>query len=128
MTHGRKTFLVSLGVGLVIGIIVFFLNTQNMESLFGRLCDGCFVAAVMVLGAGGLKFASNKGAFDMMGYSLKSVFHIHLPGTKTSNETEDFYDYTQRKAGKRRGASGILLAGLVYLVLASIFLILYSLV
>lgn len=95
------------------------------------LCDGCFVAAAMLLGSGGLKFARNQGTFDMMTYSMKSVFHLHFPFAKMNSpleeREEDFVEYKERKRAKRKPASDLLWSGLIYLIASVVFLVLYLL-
>lgn len=130
MTRKKKDFLIGLVVGAVIAVAVVLWNPQQVENWAHRLCDGFFVGAVLLLGSGGLMFARNKGCFDMMGYSLKSVFHIHLPAMsigEARDTPEDFVEYSRRKAEKRKSPGGLLWSGLVYLVLAAGMLIVYYL-
>ncbi|MCD7755185.1 MAG: DUF3899 domain-containing protein [Firmicutes bacterium] len=127
MSERGKQFLISMGVGLAVAIGVFFLNSQDLESIAGRISDGCFVAAVVLLGFGGLVFARNQGTFDMMAYSVSSVFRIHVPGSAIGKEKEDFADYKERKAAARKSPSGMLLAGVIYLVVSLVLLGVYYL-
>ena len=63
----------------------FFLYRDQGYGLLRQLCDGCFVAAVLLLGAGVLRYVTNQGAFDVLGYGLQSVFHLHVPGASIGN-------------------------------------------
>lgn len=117
--------------GAVIATAVAILGWTRGHSLLRVLCDGCFVAAVMLLGSGGLKFARNQGTFDMMTYSLKSVFHLHYPFSKMNSpleeREEDFMDYKERKRAARKPASELLWSGLAYLAASAVFLVIYLL-
>ena len=128
MTPKRKSYLINLGVGLLIGAAVFLANSQGTDNILQRLCDGAFAAAVMLIGYGGLVFCRNKGTFDMAAYSLKTVFHIHVPGASIGNAPEEtFTEYRERKAKARRSANGSLQVGLGYLALSVGLLIAYYL-
>lgn len=126
MDDKRKGILIHLGIGVVIAVAVIILNWQKGYQVTHLLCDGFFVAAVVLLGFGGLKFTRNQGVFDMLTYSVSSTFQIHYPFAKMNSPLEDrqesFLDYKERKRAKRKPAAELLWAGLVYLILAVIFL------
>lgn len=123
----KKKVIINLVVGLVMAVVVFFLNWETDRTLFHRLCDSCFVAGVMLMGVGGLKWARNAGAFDMMSYGLSSALDMTFPWIKREHKDADFVAYKERKQEERKPASDLLIAGAVYLALAVIFLILYQL-
>lgn len=132
MDEKRKSVLVCLIIGAAICALVMAINWQFEQHILRRLSDCTFVAAVVLLGSGGLKFARNQGTFDIMSYGLKSAFQIHFPFSKMdkplSARQESFADYKERKRQKRKGASDLLWSGLVYLVLAILFTVLYSII
>lgn len=127
MTDKQKGILIYLGVGAAIVVGVIVLNWQKGYMITHLLCDGFFVAAVALLGFGGLKYTRNQGMFDMLTYSISSTFQIHYPFTKMNSPLEErqesFVDYKERKRAKRKPAGELLWAGLVYLVLALIMLV-----
>lgn len=127
MDTKKKDILTGLIVGAVIFILVIVLNPQEeYGSWILRICDGFFVASVFVLGFGGLVWCRNKGAFDMIAFGLATAFHIHYPASKSIDaEKEDFYAYRERKANSRKPAKGLIIAGAIYLALATIMLIIY---
>lgn len=131
MSEKQKDILFNICTGAVIAVAVAALGWTRGHSMLRMLCDGFFVAAVVLLGMGGLKFARNQGAFDMMTYSLKTVFHLHYPFSKMNSpleeREEDFVDYKERKRAKRKSSAEMLWAGLLYLILAAIFLVVYLL-
>ena len=129
MSGKRKDFYTNLLIGLAVSAVLTVWNPQGAETWLHRACNGLFVTAVLLLGVGGLWFCRNGGTFDVMGYGIKSVFHTHFPGASIGNarDTEDFEAYAKRKAEKRRSSAGILWAGLVYLILAVLAQMGYSL-
>ena len=128
MHQKKKDFVTGISLGLGILTVLLVSNPQNTDSLIFRLCDGFFVAGVLVMGFGGLMHARNKGIFDMMQYSVSSVFRLKFPGFsigRAREDEEDFLAFRDRKAKLRRSASGFLISGGIYMALAFFFLILY---
>lgn len=127
MSEKKKDFLVNLVFGAMIAAAVFALNMSREYGFLRSLCDGAFVAAALLLGIGGLKGIRNKGAFDVTGYGLKSAVETAIPFLR-HGEKETMDEYRERKAKERRDSRGMLLAGVVYLVLALLSLILFHLI
>lgn len=124
MNEKYKAFLVNLASGAVVAALVYWLNTGRGYPLLHSLCDGFFVAAVMLLGVGGLKFVRNKGVFDVAGFGFSSAVKLAFPFLG-DNKEEDIHGYRERKAQERKGAGGLLAAGVVYMVLSVLTLCLY---
>ena len=128
----KKGFFIHICAGAVIAVAVGALGWSRGHAVLRLLCDGCFVAAVLLLGSGGLKFARNQGTFDMMAYSLRTVFHLHFPFSKMNSpldeQKEDFVEYKERKQEKRKSSAELLWAGLLYLVVSLVFFVIYLLV
>lgn len=124
MNEKYKAFLVNLACGVPVTALVFWINVKQGYPFLHCLCNGLFVAAVLLLGVGGLRGVRNKGAFDVAGFGLSSIVRISLPFLGGDKE-EDIYEYRQRKAEKRKGGSGLLAAGAIYLALSVIVLCLY---
>lgn len=128
MKEKKRDLLIYLGVGAAIAAAVFALNLSRAYPVTRCLCDGLFVASVMLLGLGGIKLVRNKGVFDVMGYGAKSTLETFLPFLKKSEEKESIYQYKERKAAERRGSATMLMAGGIYFVLSVAALILYHLI
>lgn len=128
MSEKKRDFLLYLLIGAVIAAAVFALNLSRGYEVTRCVCDGFFVAAVMLLGIGGIRGVRNRGAFDVAGYGVKTALETALPVLRHGNERETMDDYRQRKAAERKGSRGILLAGAVYFVLSLAALAVYSLV
>lgn len=128
MSEKKKDLLANLLFGAVIAAAVFALNLSRDYEVTRCICDGFFVAAVMLLGIGGIRGVRNRGAFDVMGYGVKNALETALPFLRRDNEKESIDDYRERKAEARKGSRGILLAGGVYFVLSLAALALYYIV
>lgn len=125
MKEKKRDFLIYLIVGAVIAAAVFALNTSRAYPVTRCLCDGLFVASVILLGIGGIKAIRNKGVFDIMGYGVKSAVETFLPFLKRSEKKEDIHQYTERKAAERHGSAAMLIAGAIYLAASLIALLVY---
>ena len=126
MSEKKKSFLLNLLVGALLAAAVFALNMSRGYGTLRSLCDGTFVASVVLLGIGGIKGVRNKGAFDVTGYGVKTALETAFPILRRDGKRETMDDYRQRKADERRSSSGMLLAGAVYFVLALVSLALYQ--
>ena len=109
-------FLTHLAAGAIIAAAVFFMNQGRGYPTIQCLCDGCFVAAVFLLGIGGIRAAGNQGTFDVMGFGLRTVVNTALPVLNWEKETME--QYRERKARERKTPAGLLQAGAVYLILS----------
>ena len=126
MSGKVREFLIQLAVGAAIAAAVFALNLSREYGVLRSLCDGFFVAAVYLLGIGGIKAVRNRGAFDVAGFGLRHVVDMAIPAFRRE-EKEDIQQYIERKALERKSSVGLLLAGGAYLFLAVIALVVYEL-
>lgn len=125
MSEKVRDFLVNLVTGGVIAVAVFFLNLSREYGVLRCVCDGLFVAAVFLLGIGGIKAARNKGSFDVAGFGLRSVVDMAIPALRRE-EKETMEQYQERKALERKSSVGLLLAGVAYLALSLVALAVYE--
>ena len=127
MSEQKKGFWIHVGFGVVVCVGVIVINWSKGYPWTQLLCDGFFVAAVILLGGGGLKFCRNEGVFDMLTYSVSNVFQLHYPFTKMNSPLEEkqetFVEYKERKRSKRKPAAELVYSGLVYLALSLIMLV-----
>ena len=125
MTESRKRFLINLLLGFCVAMTVITVKWDAESLLSHKLCDGSFVAAVMLMGFGGLKFARNGGTFDIMAWGIGSAVRMTFPWLLNERKDADFAAYKERKKDTRQSAKPELLSGLVYLALCLIFLVIY---
>ena len=122
MSDNRKSFLADLILGALIFLGVFMLNREQGFSLTRQLCDGAFVAAVILLGSGGIRFCSARGGLDMVSYGFKSLVELFTKAGRLDGPEEDYFDYVQRKSEERKPFGHYLMAGAIFLALSLVFL------
>lgn len=129
MSDKNKALLSDTILGGLISVLVLSLRWSRETGIWAQLCDAFFVATVVLLGVGGLRFVRNKGAFDVMSYSMMITIHNFLPMTRPSADRnareEDFLDYKARKEEGRKSARSLLISGCFYLALTLICLVVY---
>lgn len=128
-TLKSKSFLISLAVGAVIMAGVCVMQISRGKEIIHTLCDGTFIAGILLLCVAGLRYVSKEGQFDIFGYGISHLFATRWPGLSTmpdDHRKETYADYKLRRDKKRKPVLGILLAGAVYVVLAVIMMIIYS--
>jgi hypothetical protein len=129
MKESTKELLSSLIAGVFFCGAVIVINREVEMPLVQRLCDGCFVAAVMLMGTAGLRYANKQGTFDMMAFGMRSVFFTAFPSARPVDErvNEDYVAYSERKRVGRKSPKMQLLAGTIYLAVSVVLLLVYSL-
>ena len=121
-------YAVALGIGAGFVFTFMWLNdyslvTEQIEK-YRLLTDAFSIPGVIFIMVGCLVFVSTDGFFDMITFGLSKAKNMLIPFSKKSDET--FYDYKQRKAKNRlTGYSFLFFTGLVFLMVAGIFLILF---
>ncbi len=128
MDKKTKAIIVDMVLGAAVAAGVIRLNWAVDGTLWQKLSDGFFVAAVLLLGMGGIRWVNNTGSFDAMGYSIKTTVQTFLPMLQVgrlADHEEDFLSYKERKAESRKDASDLLMVGAFYLVLSVAALVLY---
>ena len=126
-----KSFRVMLLVGFAIFAAVLIMDLTRGNSIVRSLCDGFFVAGMLVMGMSGLMFAGNEGVFDIFGFGISHLFTTRWPGLSTMPDDHRKEKYVDYKARKRKNPSKplpVLLAGAIYMVLAVLMLAVYLIV
>ncbi len=124
-------FLIVLAAVLTICGINGLLTEQCDQSKVLRvLCDAFFVPGVVLLCISGLSWASDKGAFDALGYGIFTFFNTHMPAGKGLNwrKKETYQEYIERKhptEKKKKKLNVALIFGGVLLVVSVALLIAY---
>lgn len=126
MSGKKRGLLTCLTAGAIIAAVVCAMNVNRDYGWSRSVCDGLFVAAVILLGLGTIRAICNRGAFDVAGYGLRMAVELALPALRREQK-ENIYQYRERKEAERRSSAGLLLAGTVYLVLSLVALAVYEL-
>ena len=108
-------FFTYLGIAAVIGVAAFFVTKGNGDYTFTELLsNGFFAGGLIVLGIGGL------------GYGISRVGNVHWPWLRREEmrrSSETIHEYRERKAQSRTSPLPAVAAGLIFIVLAVLFLI-----
>lgn len=126
--RNTRRFGVTMLIGAVIGAGVFaarggFDMTQWPE-IAAALCDACFVPAALLISMGLLLFVSNDGLFNMISYGVQRAARLVLSAKKQAEFPRTYYEYWEIKQAVGKASFGyIIVAGLVYLALAALFLV-----
>lgn len=126
MSGKGKQLLTCLAAGAALAAGVCALNVSRDYGWSRSVCDGLFVAAVILLGLGVIRAVYNRGAFDVAGYGLRMAVELALPILRRE-EKEDLHQYRRRKEAERKSPAGLLLAGAVFFVLSLAALAVYEL-
>ena len=141
-----RPWYVKWGITFVVGLLVVFAMATSRD-LFDQtdpakvweiLCDGCFLAAVLLVCVGLMTFISSEGMFDIVGYSMiafldifrkkdkKPVQAAPLPCANAEGESKlkkGYFEYKQSKAGTRHSQWYLVFVGLIYLAAAFVCLL-----
>lgn len=96
MSESSKRILIIHIVDIIMILLVLFIRGFDQAIYY---CDAFFIAGLLMICFGGLSFVSNCGAFDIFGYSFKTV------GTKLSGNPNKEYQnlsaYVESKKDRR---------------------------
>lgn len=121
-------YLITALVGAVVSVIVICVGRiwtiVEAREIFGLLSNAFFVPGVLIAGAGLIVFASNGGAFYMLGYGAH-VFIDKFKRDLSKRKYKDFYEYQEEKKKKKLKFGFLLIVGGAFIVLAVIMIIVY---
>ncbi len=121
-------------VGLLLGVVVLMTedisSAETTSDLLRILTDAFTVPGVLLMGAAGLVFASERGAFDVLGYGLHNAVGRFVPGASNLGREESFYDYLERKRDEKskKGPSLVpclFFTGLAFFLVSLVLLAVY---
>lgn len=116
-----KTHLITLLAGFLIALPVFIKDGLFRADTAQRFCkalsNGCFLAAVLLLGIGFLTLVSNTGFFNAFRYNLYSIFR-GLTSKGRSTPKVAFYDFNREKQSRSRRFSHLIVIGLLFFLVA----------
>lgn len=129
-----KSSLIRYGITTAIGIglMAVVMKGQNFSEAvtlvdkYKILCDAFTVPGALLLLTGALIAVANEGAFDGVTYALKNVIGRITSLGKRKEPTYFEYVEEARSKGRAKGYGFIPLTGLVFMVIALLFLMLYN--
>lgn len=127
MKNGWKILITAVIASVMAFLVMLARNifavTETYE-IMKALCDGFFVAGILVLSFGLLVVASNGGTFDMVKYGVFSLFAVFMKDV-TKRKYRTFYDYRKAMQENKRSFSYLIIVGVAFMIIAVVFLLLY---
>ena len=120
-----------LSVGFAGIMIWIYCSTRNLflqipMERWRILCDAFTLPGLTYIMVGFLLMIANEGFFDMFSYACSKAVGMFLPGRGFSDDGEKYYDYVQRKRGKRATGFGFLfVVGGILMAFALLFMFLF---
>ncbi len=127
-----KQYLTAALLGLLAAAFAAYItgiaDAKTAKEAAKAVCDGLFVAAVLLLSGGGFAFVSNEGGFDLLSYGGRQLAKVMKPG-RYEREHTSYTDYVlQRRKKDKRPWLHIIIVGCGYLLMAFIALAIYSVI
>ena len=121
--------IIAVGAGLAVAALTAlrqgFFEAVSPKEAYKALCDAFFVPGAVLCCLGMLSFVAYGGFFDIFAYAFKSVKRLFIPFA--SRDHARYYDYRlEKEANRQKPRYYTLKTGLVFMLLAVIFLILYE--
>lgn len=100
----------------------------NAQRVYRILCDGFFLAAVLLSGIGLMTLVAGEGTFDLAGYAMALLLRVFWRKTIEQKENRSFYEYKKAKREHRKGGPMwfLVFVGLFYLAGAFVFNALFN--
>lgn len=121
-------YIISAAVGAVVTIIIICAKqvwaAGSTQVVMQILSDAFLVPGVLLAGVGLIIFASNGGAFDMLGFAVLLFFNLFRKDVN-KRKYKDFYEYRESKKDRKTSMAFMLIVGLFFIALSAVFLIAY---
>ena len=125
-----KYLITAVAAGVFTVFILWLRDFSAAPTLLEKyriLADAFTIPGVILVMLSLLVWASSEGAFDFLGYAASRIGDMLLPGHGAVSKHETYYDYVERKRGKRaKGFWFLALVGVAFIAVAVVFVILYE--
>ena len=131
-----KNHIIDTIVYSVLGILVWFIGfmclkpyaAETYQDSMKFWSDTFIIPGILLVGLYILSIFGKKGMYDGLTYSFRFIAQSLLPFLVKSSEKESYYEYKKNKAEKRKEPRiAGLIVGLVFIVVALVFYVLYKL-
>lgn len=138
-----KPWYVRWGIAFAAGLAVLvafsftrgILDVEGAARVWRILCDGCFLAAVLLIGVGLMTLVSSEGTFDILSYGTMCLRSVLSKNGKEKFESlgeengkrPTFFDYKMAKHGTRRTHWYLVFVGLIFLAGAFFCMLMFNL-
>lgn len=96
----------------------------DVKQLVGNWSSSFFVSGVLCLGVGLLIWCGNEGAFDMLGYGVKSLFRLFRKDVK-DRKYGGYYEYAQARKERKKPFLYLVIVGGAYLLVGIVLFVVY---
>lgn len=126
-----RKYIVATIIGLIMVLLVCRLKDfsfgMDSHKIYRILCDGTFLASVILIGFGLMLSISNFGLFTAVSYSMKKFFIVFTRDFEEKRKNmPSYYEYRAMKMDKDVSGAFMYIPGVIFLVLSIVFLILYN--
>ena len=128
-----KSILIKCGITAVVGVGMVFLvlnlhgfsALSNQSEQFRLLADAFTIPGVIMIMVGLLIAVANGGIFNGVSYVVGFAVKMLVPGA--GKDHERYGDYVERKQakGKVRGYGFLFLVGIVFVLIAAVFTVMF---
>ena len=118
-----KRYSICFAVGGV--IVVFVLAIKGFVLRIDVLSDAFSTAGLLMILFAGLLLASGEGVFVGVGYALKNALRLFIPALGKRVETYTRYRQRKTEKGKPQGQGALFLAGVFFLGIGTLFLVIW---
>lgn len=121
--RGYAGWLICAAAALAIcAAVVLYERSYADWSLARMICDGFFVAGVVLAGLGALAWVANFGGFTALGYGWYLLVRKLSASRARFEERLSYLEYVRQRREKRKDPTCILGTGLICLAVAGAFL------
>lgn len=120
-------YIITAAIGLVIAAVIICTGkiwTLETKDILHLLINAFFAPGVFIAGIGLLVFASNEGAFDMLGFAVTKLADLFRRDYK-SRKYKDFYEYRNIKHENAHSMAFMLIVGVVFIAVSLILTAVY---
>ena len=134
MKSKTKRIIISYAVTILVGALLVWLyiglrdyEGAALKERYKMIADALTIPGLLFVMFGLLVWASFQGAMDGLGYAFRNLISALIPGMRIQKQ-EGYKEYLEARREKRRESRGygfLFFSGLLFMGLASIFVILY---
>ena len=123
-----KPIIFAIVILVICAFALDIFGAEDKVEFFKDLSDCFVISGIILSGVGGISWAGNEGAFDMLSFGCKSFFSL-FSKSYSKKIPRSFYDYKQEQIEKNRPwLKEALVIGLAVLAVGLLLLIPYSIV
>lgn len=132
MSPVLKRYCISVGVGLFLFVLVIvnhgLFEAESTKDQIRILADAFTIPGTVILMFGFLMMVSNTGVFSGLGYAMKNIARIVIPGVGLRKQGT-YYDYLKDKREKREknqvSFGFLFITGAAFLLIAVVLVVIY---